>query len=45
MTTLTTGDKAPTFQAMDQHGLAVKLADFSGGKLFIYFFPKANTSG
>lgn len=45
MVILKTGDIAPAFKAMDQHGKVVKLADFRGGKLFIYFFPKANTSG
>jgi peroxiredoxin Q/BCP len=45
MTQLKPGDKAPDFTAVDQHGKSVRLADFNGRKLFIYFFPKANTSG
>ena len=42
---LQTGDRAPDFSALDQEGRTVRLADFKGRKLFIYFYPKANTSG
>ena len=45
MKTLNTGDKAPGFDLEDQNGQNVHLSDFSGKKLFLYFFPKANTSG
>ena len=45
MAHLKTGDKAPAFKAIDQHGNQIKLSDFAGRKLFIYFYPKANTSG
>jgi peroxiredoxin Q/BCP len=45
MTELHPGDPAPAFAASDQNGGTVKLADFSGRKLFVYFYPKANTSG
>ena len=45
MTTLKTGDKAPTFQTLNQFGKTIRSSDFLGGRLFIYFFPKANTSG
>jgi peroxiredoxin Q/BCP len=45
MKTLKMGDKAPDFVLEDQNGRNVRLSDFSGKKLFLYFFPKANTSG
>ncbi len=45
MAGLKTGDKAPAFKAQDQNGNTVKLADFKGRKLLVYFYPKANTSG
>jgi len=45
MTTLHTGDPAPDFTAPDQNGNSVNLADFKGRKRFIFFYPKANTSG
>jgi peroxiredoxin Q/BCP len=45
MTTLTQGDKAPNFDAIDQDGKTHKLADYSGKKLVVYFYPKADTPG
>jgi len=45
MGTLKKGDTAPEFNLMDQDGKNVKLADFKGGKVLLYFYPKANTSG
>jgi peroxiredoxin Q/BCP len=45
MAGLKAGDKAPAFTAQDQNGNTVKLADFNGRKLLVYFYPKANTSG
>jgi peroxiredoxin Q/BCP len=42
---INSGDKAPRFSLKDQRGKNVKLSDFSGKKLFIFFYPKANTSG
>jgi peroxiredoxin Q/BCP len=45
MTQLQSGDRAPAFTAEDQHGNTVSLADFKGRKCFIFFYPKANTSG
>jgi peroxiredoxin Q/BCP len=38
-------DKAPHFDLKDQNGKHVQLSDFKGKKLFLYFYPKANTSG
>ena len=45
MTTLTKGDKAPSFSAKDQNGDEVKLADYSGKKVVLYFYPKDMTPG
>ncbi len=45
MPALKTGAKAPDFEAQDQDGNTVRLTDFSGRPLFIFFYPKANTSG
>ncbi len=45
MTQLKPGDQAPAFEAPDQNGNTVSLGDFNGRKLFIFFYPKANTSG
>jgi peroxiredoxin Q/BCP len=39
------GDRAPAFEALDQTQTPVRLADFQGRKLFLFFYPKANTSG
>lgn len=44
-THLTVGDKAPDFEAKDQHGNTVRLSDFAGKKLVLYFYPKDDTPG
>jgi len=38
-------DKAPDFELPDQNGKKVSLSDFPGRKVFLYFYPKAGTSG
>ena len=45
MKQLDTGDKAPEFNLIDQNEKSIKLTDFRGKKLLLYFYPKANTSG
>ncbi|MFO7674053.1 MAG: thioredoxin-dependent thiol peroxidase [Lutibacter sp.] len=45
MTTLKIGDAAPNFEALDQQGNTVKLSDFKGKKLVLFFYPKASTPG
>ncbi len=45
MKTLTAGTKAPAFSLPDQDGKHVKLKDFSGQKVLVYFYPKAMTPG
>ncbi len=45
MTSLQAGKPAPAFKATDQNGQTVSLGDFKGRKLFVFFYPKANTSG
>jgi peroxiredoxin Q/BCP len=42
---LTRGDKAPDFTLTDQHGNTVRLKDFLGRKVLLYFYPKADTPG
>jgi peroxiredoxin Q/BCP len=45
MKTLNSKDKAPRFDLKDQNGQNAKLSDFAGKRLFLYFYPKANSSG
>ena len=45
MTTLKAGDKAPNFEALDQTGNIIKLLDYKGKKLVLFFYPKASTPG
>jgi thioredoxin-dependent peroxiredoxin len=45
MTTFKKGDKAPEFTLAGTTGRTVRLGDFKGRKLLVYFFPKAGTSG
>jgi thioredoxin-dependent peroxiredoxin len=45
MKTLKAGAKAPAFRLPDQNGNLVKLKDFLGHKVLVYFYPKAMTPG
>ena len=42
---LQTGDEAPGFAAKDQNGNDVRLSDFKGKKVILYFYPKDDTPG
>lgn len=42
---LEVGKPAPYFEAKDQEGNLVKLSDFKGKKVVLYFYPKDNTPG
>ncbi len=42
---LQAGDKAPQFTLQNQNGDPVRLSDFFGQKLVLYFYPKDNTPG
>lgn len=45
MKTLKVGDKVTSFISKDQNGNTVRLADYAGKKLIVFFYPKANTPG
>ena len=42
---LSAGDPAPAFTLTDQDGTSVSLADFSGRRVILYFYPAAMTTG
>ena len=42
---LNVGDKAPLFEGKDQSGNVIKLEDYKGQKVILYFYPKDNTKG
>ncbi len=44
-TRLAVGDKAPAFSLPDADGTTVKLSDFKGRKVIVYFYPAASTPG
>lgn len=39
------GQKAPFFEGKDENGNIVRLSDFVGKKLVLYFYPKDSTPG
>ncbi|QIX60151.1 thioredoxin-dependent thiol peroxidase [Hymenobacter lutimineralis] len=39
------GERAPAFEAKDQHGALHRLQDYAGRKVALYFYPKDDTSG
>jgi peroxiredoxin Q/BCP len=45
MSLLTPGLKAPDFSVADHTGKAIKLSDFKGKKVVLYFYPKDMTPG
>lgn len=42
---LTIGDNAPEFELTADDGSTIKLSDYAGQRLLIFFYPKANTPG
>ena len=45
MPELKVGAKPPAFSLVDQHGKTVKLSDYLGKRVVVYFYPKASTPG
>ena len=45
MATLEVNQKAPAFEAKNQDGKSVNMAQFNGKKLVLYFYPKDDTPG
>lgn len=43
MNTLKQGDKVPNFEVFDEQGNLIKLSDYQGKKLVVFFYPAANT--
>lgn len=42
---LAIGTKAPYFEGVDENNNVIKLTDFEGKKLVLYFYPKDSTPG
>ena len=42
---LKVGDQLPEFKSVNQDGEPVRSSDYSGKKLVVFFYPKANTPG
>ena len=42
---LNIGDKAPDFSVKNQDGKLIKLSDYIGKKIILFFYPKDNTPG
>ncbi|GAB4046694.1 thioredoxin-dependent thiol peroxidase [Spirosoma litoris] len=42
---LSIGDPAPDFTSTDQNGQPIKLSDYRGKKVVLYFYPKDDTPG
>jgi peroxiredoxin Q/BCP len=45
MPEITVGQEAPDFETIDDKGQKVKLSDFRGKKVVLYFYPKDDTPG
>lgn len=45
MQTLKIGEKAPDFTATNQWGETIRLSDYKGKKIVLFFYPKASTPG
>ena len=42
---LNVGDQAPDFEVTSHDGSTVKLSDYKGKKVILWFYPKADTPG
>ena len=42
---LALGEKAPDFTLLNQYGAEIRLSDYHGKKVILYFYPKDNTPG
>lgn len=42
---LNVGDAAPEFAVKDHTGRKVKLSDYRGKRVVLWFYPRANTGG
>ncbi len=45
MTIPEVGDLAPDFELIDQAGTPIRLSDFRGQRVVLYFYPRADTPG
>ncbi len=45
MAYLQKGEKAPAFEGVNQDGKTIRLEDFKGKKVVLYFYPKDDTPG
>ena len=45
MSKLKIGDKAPSINAKDENGNTIRLTDYKGKKIVLYFYPKDSTPG
>lgn len=45
MNTLKAGDKVPAFSGVTDKGENIRLEDYKGKKLVVFFYPKASTPG
>ena len=39
------GKKAPDFSLQDEEGRTVRLSDYKGKRVVVFFYPKASTPG
>ena len=42
---LNVGDKAPDFEVLDQEGNTVRLSNYVGKTVVLWFYPRASTGG
>ena len=45
MPKLKAGDAAPEFEVQDHNGRTIRLADYRGKTVVLWFYPKADTPG